>query len=169
MLAQLSGEIVRGHRVAKGLSQAQLARNASVSRTVLSRLEQGKATAVQTDVLDRLFEALGVKPSVLGAAPSDDRKRARLEQQHKLEQTRSRHLRLAIELASDEHSAVALVSKAKERVDLWRQKQSCSPYYIERWARVLELPPRGIAKEMASFGAWEDALFQNSPWSWVWN
>lgn len=164
MLAQLAGELVRHHRISKCLSQTQLARNASVSRTVLSRLEQGKATAVQTDVLDRLFDALGVEPAMLSAAPSDDRVRARLDQQRKLEQARSRHLRLALDLVNDERMAVPLISKAKERVDLWRQKQSCSGYYIERWARILELPPSGIAKEMASFSEWEDAMFQNSPW-----
>lgn len=167
MLAQLAGEMVRGHRVAKGLSQAQLARNAGVSRTVLSRLEQGKARAVQTDILDRLFEALGVKPMVLSAAASDDRKRARMEQQHRLDQARSRHLRLALDLANDGRATVPLISKARERVDLWRQEQICSAYYIDRWARVLDLPPRGIAKEMASFGDWEDAMFQNSPWPWA--
>ena len=165
MLAQLTGEMIRARRLSNGHSQVQLARNASVSRTVLSRLEQGKATAVQTDVLDRLFDALGMKPPLLDATASDARKRARLEQQHRLEEVRSRHLRLALELVIDEREALALIGKAKARVDLWRRKQSCSPYYIDRWAGILDLSPWAIAKEMASFGDWEDAMFQNSPWA----
>lgn len=167
MLAKLSGEFIRGQRLGKGMSQAELARSANVSRSLLSRLEQGGARAVQTDTLDRLFEALGCQPP-FGSSQGDARKQARLEQQRKVEQNRSRHLRLAVELASDEHKAVGRVAKARERVALWRRNKSCSPMYIERWSEVLELPPRRLAKAMASFGDWEDALFQNSPWSWAW-
>ena len=170
MLAAQFGRLVKDQRARKGLKQEDLARAAKVSRTVLSRLEQGNATAVQTDVLDRLFMALEMSPKVVDrAAPDGARKQARLEQQKKLEQQRSRHFRLAIDLANDEKAAVGMVAKARERVELWRRKGSCSPYYIERWSQLLGLPPRKMAKEMASLGEWEDALFQNSPWSWAWN
>ena len=33
----------------------------------------------------------------------------------------------------------------------------------------LRLPPRKLGKAMTSLGEWEDALLQNSPWSWAWN
>ena len=168
MLATLLGEVVLAQRLRKGLSQAQLARNARVSRTVLSRLERGKALAVQTDVLDRLFQALDCKPPLGGGQP-DARMLARLELLGKQEQNRSRHLRLAIDLADDERVAAPLIAKARERVELWRERRSCSPRYIELWARVLDLPPRRLAKAMSSFGEWENAMFQNSPWSWVWS
>ena len=36
-------------------------------------------------------------------------------------------------------------------------------------SQPLALPPRKLAQAMVSLGEWEDALFQNSPWSWAWN
>ncbi|MEP7181383.1 MAG: helix-turn-helix domain-containing protein [Betaproteobacteria bacterium] len=170
MLAEQLGNLVKDHRARKGLKQADLARSAHVSRSVVSRLEQGNASAVQTDILDRLFAVLEVSPSVAdGASPNEARKQARLEQERKLERQRNRHLRLAIHLADDEEAAEILIAKARERVELWRRKASCSPYYVDRWSQLLDLPPRKMAKAMASLGDWEDALFQNSPWTWAWN
>ena len=170
ILAEQFGNLVKNRRALRGLKQVDLARNAKVSRTVLSRLETGTALAVQTDVLDRIFEVLEVNPTIVDrAAPDDSRLRARLEQQRKVEQQRSRHFRLAIDLADNDEAAASMIAKARERVELWRRKATCSPYYVERWSRLLGLPPRKMAKAMASLGEWENALFQNSPWSWVWN
>jgi transcriptional regulator with XRE-family HTH domain len=170
MLAAQFGNLVRAQRAVKGLTQADLARAAKVSRTILSRLERGSALVVQTDVLDRIFEVLEVSPKIVDrSAPDEARQQARLEQQQKLEQQRSRHLRLVIKLADDAQVAARMIAKARERVELWRRKGTCSPYYIERWSRLLRLGPRKLAKEMASLGEWEDAMFQNSPWSWAWS
>jgi len=170
MIAEQCGRLVKDGRARKGLTQEELARKAQVSRGVLSRLEQGKPTVVQSDMIDRLLAALEVKPQVLDQAGRNDaRKLARLEQELRLRQFRERHLRLAHELQLDGPSAAAKVAKARERVALWRDKKACSPFYIERWSQLLALPPQQLAKEMFSLGAWEDALFQNSPWSWAWN
>ena len=87
----------------------------------------------------------------------------------RLERQRVRHLRLAVELAQDGRAASALVARARKRVELWRANKSCSPFYIERWSSLLALPPRRIAREMSTLGEWENALFQNSPWSWAWS
>jgi hypothetical protein len=54
-------------------------------------------------------------------------------------------------------------------VELWRTRRSCSPRYIEAWAQALNHPPAGVAQAMTRFGEWEDAMFQNSPWSWAWS
>ena len=62
-----------------------------------------------------------------------------------------------------------MIARAQEKVKLWRRNATCSPHYIERWSELLRLPPQTMAQEMASLGDWEDALFQNSPWSWAWN
>jgi transcriptional regulator with XRE-family HTH domain len=170
ILAGQIGKLVKSRRGAEGLTQMQLARLAGVSRTVLSRLETGKAEAVQTDVLDRLLKVLAISPRLVDAkAPDDARKQARLEHQNWLEQQRNRHLRLAIDLVHDEQAAQAMIAKALRRVELWRHKRTCSPRYIERWSLLLQLPPRKLAKAIASLGEWEDALFQNSPWSWAWS
>jgi len=169
MLAIQCGKLIKDERVHKGLKQEELAKKAHVSRGVLSRLEQGKPTAVQSDMIDRLLDALEVKAQVLGQSGRDGpRKLARLEQELRLRQQRERHLRLALDLDLDEPAAAAKVAKARERVELWRSNKSCSQFYIERWSQLLALPPRKLAKEMSSLGEWEDALFQNSPWSWAW-
>ncbi len=170
MLAEQYGKLIKDQRVRKGLTQKELADVARVSRAVLSRLEQCRPQPVQTDTIERLLRALDISTEVAdGSGRNDARKLARIEQQRKLEHQRSRHLRLAIELTGDARAAAALVAKARERVDLWRRKQSCSAFYIDRWSELLALPPRKLAKAMASLGEWEDALFQNSPWSWAWN
>ena len=169
MLAAEFGSRIRSLRLAKGWTQAALAHAANVSRTVLSRLEQGGARPVQTDVLDRLFAALESDARMPGDAGLESRRQARLEQRLGIEERRSRHLRLALQLAGDPRSAAQLVAKATRVVDLWRRKRTCSPFYIERWSQLLALPPAQLANRMASLGEWEDALFQNTPWSWAWN
>ena len=170
MLAEQYGKLIKDQRVRKGLTQTELAEAARVSRAVLSRLEQCRPLPVQTDTIERLLRALDISTAVAdGSGRNDARKLARIEQQRKLEQQRNRHLRLAIDLADDERAASAMMAKARERVELWRTKRSCSAFYIDRWSELLALPPRKLAKAMASLGEWEDALFQNSPWSWAWN
>ena len=167
MLAAQYGKLIKEARLRKGLTQQDLAEKAQVSRAVLSKLEQGMKP-VQSDTLDWLLAALEVRPRVDASGGVDSRKLARLEQEIKRLERRERHLRLAVCLTGDESAAAALVARARQRVDLWRRNRSCSPFYIDRWSRTLALPPREIAKEMASLGEWEDAMLQNSPWSWAW-
>lgn len=170
MIAYQSGSLLKELRGRRGLSQAELAASAQVSRTVVSRLEQGKARAVQTDILDRIFRAVGVDLAlVVAPGPGDERRIARLEQQRKLDENRCRHLRLALRLSAGDDTAIALVGRARATVDLWKRNRTCSPHYIERWSRLLELPPRRLAQDMAALGEWENALFQNSPWSRAWS
>ena len=173
MLSAYFGGLIRKARLARGLTQTEIARLAQVSRSILSRLEQGNPRPVQTDVLDRIFLVLGI--DLTGASPHreadailEQRRRARLEHQVQLDQQRIRHLRLATELAGDPHRARRLIAGAKGVVELWARNRTCSPFYIRRWSRLLALPPRKLAGKMASLGEWEDALFQNTPWSSAW-
>jgi transcriptional regulator with XRE-family HTH domain len=168
MLAEQYGKLIRDARERKGLAQTQLARKARVSRTVVSSLERGKSKAVQADTLDRLFAALELDAGIGGQSSEGKRRLARLEHELKVREQRERHLRLAIELAADEAAAAPKVARARERVELWKQNRSCSPFYIQRWSQLLAQPPRQIAKSMSSLGEWQDAMFQNSPWSWAW-
>lgn len=168
MLAPKYGKVIKEARLRKGLTQEHLARKAQVSRAVLSRLEQGKSKPVQSDTLDRLLAALEVRPQVDASSGVDAQKLARLEQEIRRLERSARHLRLALHLIQDESCAAALVDRARQRVDLWRRNRSCSPFYIDRWSQVLASPPPEIAKAMASLGEWEDAMLQNSPWSWAW-
>ncbi len=170
MLAERFGRLIRAERLGKGLSQAALARAAGVSRTVVSRLEQCRSQPVQTDVLDRLLRALEMDAPATGdEAHAGARRLARLEHRRRLDERRDRHLRLAVRLAAGGRDAAALVEKARARVALWRRRNTCSPLYIRRWSALLDLPPRELAHAMISLGDWEDALFQNSPWSWAWS
>ena len=169
MLAKQYGKLIKEARVQKGWKQDELANKAQVSRAVLSKLEQNNPKAIQSDTLDRLLEALELSPQIGGESNSSiSRKMARLEQEIKIRNRRERHLRLAISLNDDEPGAADSVAKARQRVELWRSNNSCSSLYIDRWAQMLALKPGEMAKAMSSLGEWEDAMFQNSPWSWAW-
>lgn len=169
MLAEQCGKLIKSVRIRKGLKQEELARKARVSRSVLSRLEQGKPRPVQSDTLERLMTALEIDPQIGESSGAIARKIARLEQDLRRREQRVRHLRLAISLGEEDSGAAEKVAKARRRVELWRRNRSCSAFYIERWSRILALPRRKMAKEMCSLGEWEDAMFQNSPWSWAWS
>lgn len=160
MLAEQIGSLIKARRAARGLKQEDLARNANVARDVISRLEQGRAPAVQADTFDKLCLALGVKLHVYEHDMA--RQLARQEQQRVVDERRHRHLRLAIELATG--GAHDRIASARAQVELWRQRRLCSGFYIRKWSRVLALPPKQMARAMASFGEWEAAMFQNSPW-----
>lgn len=168
MLAEHYGRLIREARANQGLSQENLAKAARVSRAVLSKLEQGKSQPVQSDTLERLLAVLHLGPLAGQSSADLPRRIARLEEEVRRRERRERHLRLALDLDADARGRPAKIARARERVELWRRNRSCSPFYIARWSRLLALPPRKLAKAMASLGEWEDAMFQNSPWSWAW-
>jgi len=159
---------VRARRRELGLSQQQLAAAAGVSRTSLSHVEQGRTAHAQIDMLSRILRALDLDLQLAASSPAAERVAARLAQQARVQAQRERHLRLAIEMATDPRAARARIRRAREVVALWRRQRTCSPLYIRRWTRLLALPPARLARRMASLGAWENALFQNTPWSWAW-
>lgn len=56
---------VKELRTAKGMTQAQLAKAASVREATLTAIENQRTTGVDFDVLERLASALGVDPGFL--------------------------------------------------------------------------------------------------------
>ncbi len=168
-LTEQFGRLLKGRRQQQDLSQDALAGISGVSRSIISRLESGASKAVQTDVLDRIFNALG-SGLVIANEPHPDSERllARLEHQVKLSERRNRHMRLAVSLAIEPKKALRLVRQARRQVLLWRNRSLCSELYIERWTQLLCLSPREIARAMTELGDWEDAMFQNSPWAGAW-
>lgn len=60
------GERISDYRVARNLTQAELAAEAGIDRTTISRLEQGKGTL---DTLARVLIALGVEERLLEIVP----------------------------------------------------------------------------------------------------
>lgn len=61
-----AGEIIRAERVARRLSQSDVAREIGMSRTIISEVEHGIRPA-SVRVLNRIAAALGVDPAVLRA------------------------------------------------------------------------------------------------------
>jgi transcriptional regulator with XRE-family HTH domain len=56
---------LRELRLALGFTQAQLAARAGVRRATVSRLENGRVTAIDLRVLEQLADLLGVEPGFL--------------------------------------------------------------------------------------------------------
>jgi transcriptional regulator with XRE-family HTH domain len=168
MLASQIGRHIKNRRAALGMGQVALCAKSGVSRAVLSKLENERGEPVQTDVIDRLLAGLDAKATVilgeLATTQAEERLRHRLRQ----EELRQRHLRLALDLCADPENAAPKVQRALRQVDLWEQRKSCSPQYIEGWRKALSLDPRSVALAMTSFGDWENAMYQNSPWSFMW-
>ena len=52
-------------------------------------------------------------------------------------------------------------------VDRWEREKLCSTHYVTRWRAMLEGPVGRVAQALLEPGEWEDALFQNTPWSFA--
>ena len=169
MLSSQIGRQIKSRRAALRISQEALCAKAQVSRAVLSKLESERGEPVQTDIIDRLLAGLDAKVTVsLGEPMVNSKAEARLQNRLQQEELRQRHLRLAIDLCANPKRAARKIARAIQQVDLWERRKSCSPRYIEGWRKALSLDPRGIALAMTSFGDWENAMYQNSPWSFLW-
>jgi transcriptional regulator with XRE-family HTH domain len=64
-------------RIAKGWSQAELARRSGVPQPTISRIEAGKSRAIDLDNLERLANALGVNAALLIDHEIDERDKKR--------------------------------------------------------------------------------------------
>ena len=60
-----TGDLVKSLRENAGLSQAALARKASISNDYMHKIETGKVKNIGTEVISSIAEALGVHPSLL--------------------------------------------------------------------------------------------------------
>ena len=78
-----------------------------------------------------------------------------------------RHAELAVQLLClDSDQQMALINKAKARVQRWRANDLCSEDYISRWEAMLAKPVAILAKEMVSdCDGWGRALRQNTPFT----
>jgi transcriptional regulator with XRE-family HTH domain len=168
MLSSELGRHIKGRRTALGLAQDALCEKAKVSRTVLSKLENQRGEPVQTDVIDRLLASLDARVTVSLGEPTAGQAEERLRQRLHQEELRQRHLRVALDLCANPGAAAGKVRRALEQVALWERRKACSPRYIQGWRKALAHDPRGVALAMTSFGDWENAMYQNSPWSYLW-
>ena len=76
-----------------------------------------------------------------------------------------KHQQLAIDLLTQPASERrALIRRARAVVEQWRTRCLCSSDYIDRWSRLLEMPPRELALAITGDAeGWGTALRQNSP------
>jgi transcriptional regulator with XRE-family HTH domain len=163
-------EQLKRARHAKALSQAALANSSGTSRVTIARLEGGGEQDVRVGTIESLCQALGLELAALPAGGS-----ATLEARFAREVARARrlerrlvHARLAASLlASHPDRAKTLVQRARAVVDRWERERLCSDHFISRWRRLLSGPVGRVAAGLLDPGDWEDALFQNTPWSFA--
>ena len=172
MILQQLAPHIKSARIALGLSQLILAQRAAVSRTTLSRLEGGKESSTQIDVIERILGALALSPRVEWTpppVPDMEKRMARLHEQIRMQKIHEKHWRLALDLATRPREMQPHVKAARAQVALWAQNRTCSPHYIRRWSEILNLPLPEMAREMTTLGDWANAMFQNTPWSGAWS
>jgi transcriptional regulator with XRE-family HTH domain len=170
------GRQLRARRLERSLSQAALASASGVSRVTIARVEGGALQDFRIGTIGRLCDALGLELSAdpTGAKPARAGRReleiklAREEERSRRLDRRRRHAALAARLlAMGEREAAALVARARENVERWRRERLCSRHYVERWRSLLAGSRDRVALSLLEPGEWEDALFQNSPWSFA--
>lgn len=159
------GAQLRALRAAQGRSQQALAKAAGVSRSTLVQMEKG--ADAQLSNYQGVARELGTALTLGGESPAlAQRRLARLENQAKLGASREKHLRIAATLALGGAPAKALQSEALRMVALWKEKDLCSPVYIERWTQMLDTSPQAAARNLLSMDEeWGPALRQNTPFA----
>jgi len=159
------GKTLKSLRLSKGMSQQALAAAAGISRTTLIQMEKGKDAQVSS--FELAGQVLGVGFGLLSESPDITRRRqARADHQFKLAASREKHLKLAVKFALGGAEAIALKEDALRMVQLWKEKELCSPVYIERWFEILNAEPKQVAKKLLAMDdAWGPALRQNTPFA----
>ena len=159
------GKALRSLRLSKGMSQQALAAAAGISRTTLIQMEKGKDAQVSS--FELAGRVLGVEFGLMPESPHMARRRqARADQQSRLAASREKHLKLAVKFALGGAEALALKEDALRMVQLWKEKDLCSPVYIERWLEILNAEPKQVARKLLAMDdEWGPALRQNTPFA----
>lgn len=163
---QSIGEALRAARVSKPMSQQALAAAVGISRTTLVQIEKGNDA--QMSSVEKTAQVLGVEFGILAESAAMARRRtARLEHQAKLAASREKHLKIAVKFALGGSEAAALKAGALQMVKLWRERQLCSPVYIDRWQQILDAQPQQVAQSLLATDddEWGPALRQNTPFA----
>ena len=166
ILRQSIGAALRAARISKPMSQQALAVAVGISRTTLVQIERGNDA--QMSSVEKTAQALGVELGILEESPTMARRRtARFDHQVKLAASREKHLKIAVKFALGGPEAAALKAGALKMVDLWREKQLCSPVYIDRWQQILDAKPQQVAQSLLTMDddEWGPALRQNTPFA----
>lgn len=161
---------LRRARRARSLSQAALAEASGTSRVTIARLEGGAEHDVRLGTVLALCEALDLELAAVsagGAAALETRLARERARAGRLER-RLAHARLAAWLlAARPEQARRLVARARSVVDRWQRDRLCSDHYVSRWRRMLSGSVGRVAGALLDAGEWEDALYQNTPFSFA--
>ena len=132
-----------------------------------------KASALAPVAIERhgKVQAVLMSPAFHGAAqaaqdPLAERRLARLQLAGVEKDRLLRHHRIAMDLLTlTPAESERLIQQARDTVERWRREKLSSRDYVDRWAALLALPARQLAREMVSDAdGWGTALRQNSPW-----
>ncbi len=132
-----------------------------------------KASALAPVAIERhgKVQAVLMSPAFHGAAqaaqdPLAERRLARLQLAGVEKDRLLRHHRIAMDLLTlTPAESERLIQQARDTVERWRREKLSSRDFVDRWAALLALPARQLAREMVSDAdGWGTALRQNSPW-----
>jgi len=156
------GQQLRSARVARGLSQGDVARLADLSRATVVALERSPGTARVHSLLSAA-RACGLAVNAQETSPQLlERRLARAQQAQREEERYALHLRLAAKLLTGQ--ATDPLRKARRTLAQWERGKTCSTFYIDAWSRMLSGTQPIIGKRLADLSRQEGAaLFQNTP------
>ena len=160
---------VREARLRGSLSQAALAARSGTSRVTIARLETGAARDVRLETVARVCAALGLEVAAVpaDAEPVLERLVARERENARRLERRLAHATLALRLLAARPEARVLIRTARVAVDRWERERLCSRHYVTRWRAMLAGPVERVARSLVAPGEWQDALFQNTPWTFA--
>lgn len=156
------GQQLRSARVARGLSQEDVARLAEVSRATVVALERSPGAARVHSLLSAAH-ACGLAVNAQETSPQLlERRLARAQQAQREGERYALHMRLAAKLLMGQASEP--LRKARRAVAQWARGRTCSTFYIEAWSRLLRGTQPAVGKRLADLSLQEGAaLFQNTP------
>ena len=156
------GQQLRSARVARGLSQEDVARLAEVSRATVVALERSPGAARVHSLLSAA-RVCGLAVNAQESSPQLlERRLARAQQAQREGERYALHMRLAAKLLMGQASEP--LRMARRAVAQWARGRTCSTFYIEAWSRLLRGTQPAVGKRLADLSLQEGAaLFQNTP------
>lgn len=154
----------------RSLSQSALAARSGTSRVTIARLEGGGELDIRLGTVESVCRALGLELAALprGGEQALQARLARERARAAGLERRLAHARLAARLLAERPDrARALVKRARAMVGRWEREGLCSDHYVSRWRAKLRGRAERVARALVEPDAWDDALFQNTPWSFA--
>jgi broad specificity phosphatase PhoE len=108
-----------------------------------------------------------VKSTMSQSSLLDARKTARAAKHQQDEDLRALHER-ALALVSDGMRAPSVMARPQAAIAKWESAQTCSPFYVEEWRRILADPVEGLRRYVLQADAPNGvALMHNTPFGFL--